>query len=324
MGALRLVIGDKNLSSWSLRPWVLMKHAGIAFEEELRLFDTPGWRDAIHGASPSGRVPALHDGELVVWESIAIAEHLADRFPEKALWPADPTARSIARAVSAEMHAGFPAMRSELSMEVMARHGRRVRSRECDADVRRVQAIWTDCRRRFGAGGPFLFGAFSIADAMYAPVAFRFRTYDVHFETPEAKAWVDAMLELPAMKEWEAGAAEEVKTRHQGFPATSSAKHVFAVVFSSQRSFGRGEEYDRAAVDMVELARKQPGFLGIESARDGSGFGITVSYWDSLEAIRRWGENPEHRLVQARGREAFYDRYSIRVASVERTIEWKR
>jgi glutathione S-transferase len=320
---MRLVIGDKNLSSWSLRPWVLMKHAGIPFTEDLRRFDTPGWRDDIDEASPSKRVPALHDGELVIWESLAIGEHLAERFPEKQLWPADPTARSIARAVSCEMHAGFSAMRSELSMEVMARHPARKRSRECDADVARVQAIWTDCRARFGKRGPFLFGSFSIADAMFAPVAYRFRTYSIAM-TPVVQAWVDAMLELPAMQEWERGAAAEVAAGHEDLPAASSAAHVYAVIFTSHRTDSAGEEYARANAAMDELAKKQPGFLGIESARGADGFGITVSYWSSLEAIRAWGEDPRHRGIQARARETFYDRYSVRVASVERSSEWKK
>ncbi|HEY8079428.1 MAG TPA: glutathione S-transferase family protein, partial [Labilithrix sp.] len=176
---LRLVLGDKNLSSWSLRPWVLMKHAEIPFEEEVRLFDTEGWRDTIVDVSPSGRVPVLLDGDLAVWESLAIAEHVAELFPEKRLWPKDRAARAHARAISAEMHAGFAHMRRDLSMDVTGRFPRRTFAVETERDIRRVLAIWSECRAHHASAGPFLFGAFSIADAMYAPVVWRFRSYDV-------------------------------------------------------------------------------------------------------------------------------------------------
>lgn len=321
---LVLFIGNKNLSSWSLRPWLVLKHAGIAFREEVLLFETPGWRSTIGAHSPSGRVPTLHDGDLRVWDSLAIAEHLAERFPEKQLWPSDPNARAIARAVSAEMHSGFGAMRREMSMDVTARGHTRTRSSECDADVARVVAIWEDCRRTYGAGGPFLFGAFSIADAMFAPVAFRFRTCEVPL-SGAAKAWCETMLALPAMLEWERDAEAEVRAIRKDRPRATdkapdptSAQHCFAVVFSSQRTDHDHAEYEATSERMVELSAKQPGFLGIESVRDESGAGITVSYWESLEAIRAWRDMPEHKAAQEKGRARFYERYEIRVCTVER------
>ncbi len=320
---LRLVLGDKNLSSWSLRPWVLMKHAGIAFEEEVRLFDTEGWRDTIVDVSPSGRVPVLLDGDLAVWESLAIAEHVAELFPEKELWPRDRAARAHARAISAEMHAGFAHMRRDLSMDVAGRFPRRTLAAETERDLRRVLAIWSECREHHAGAGPFLFGTFSIADAMYAPVVWRFRSYDVPIDDAGARAWYETMLALPAMQEWEraAIAETEAKTPGRGLALAGlarTAQHAYAVIFSSQRTKGHDEEYARATAAMEELANKQPGFLGIESARGADGFGITVSYWSSLEAIRAWKSQKNHTAAQARGRSTFYERYEIRVASVER------
>jgi glutathione S-transferase len=191
-----LLLGDKNLSSWSLRPWLLMRHAGIAFEEHVVLFEEESWREKIVALSPSRKVPALRHRrgsqqpaeELLVWDSLAIAEYIADLFPEKQLWPEDRAARAVARAVSAEMHSGFASLRKDMSMNVTARRPRRTVSRETQVDIDRVQAIWADCRKRFGADGPFLFGCFSVADAMYAPVVWRFRTYDVPL-IPEVRSW---------------------------------------------------------------------------------------------------------------------------------------
>jgi glutathione S-transferase len=332
---LLLVLGNKNLSSWSLRPWVLLRQAGIAFRERVLPFESEGWRDAIVALSPSRRVPVLHDGELVVWDSLAICEYVADSFPDAQLWPAPRDARALARAVSAEMHAGFASMRRDLSMDVVARHPPRTMSRETEDDVARVQQIWTECRARAGGsaggegGGPFLFGRFSIADAMFAPVVWRFRSYGVPI-AEGARAYYETMLALPAMKEWERGAIAEVdalaKSAAQSSPDGArarvpdprSAQHCYAVIFTSKRTSGAADAYDAAAAAMVELASKQPGFLGIESARGGDGFGITVSYWDSLEAIRSWKDVPAHAAVQARGKNTFYERYEVRVCTVER------
>jgi glutathione S-transferase len=203
--AYTLHIGEKNYSSWSARPWILMRQAAIPFTERLVSLSTAG-KAARLGALPAGRVPVLeHDG-VVVWDSLAIAEYLAERHP--GLWPADPVARAWGRCICAEMHAGFGALRSQMSMDVRARRPQRKRSPEVLADIARVEALWTETRRRFGAGGLLLFGEFTIADAYYAPVAFRFRTYGVE---PEGAAgeYLRALLALPAVRDWEGAAATE-------------------------------------------------------------------------------------------------------------------
>jgi glutathione S-transferase len=207
--ALKLILGNKNYSSWSLRPWIAMRHAGLSFEEEVIPLYEPGSREQVLKYSPIGKVPILIDGDMTIWESLAILEHLAERFPEKGLWPADPKARAHARAIAAEMHAGFAPLRRNCPMN-MRRVGkpRRDLPEEVLADVKRIDEMWTDCRARFGKSGPFLFGAFSAADAMYAPVVSRFASYA--FEVgPESKAYMDAMMALPAWKEWhDSGTAE--------------------------------------------------------------------------------------------------------------------
>ena len=321
---LRLVIGNKNLSSWSMRPWLLLTQAGIPFEEHVMLFEEPGWREKIVALSPSRRVPALHHGESSIWDSLAICEHIAELFPDKQLWPEDRAARAFARSVSAEMHSGFANMRKDLSMDVTARVPPRPLSHETQADVDRVLAIWEQCRERFGerAGGPFLFGAFSIADAMFAPVVWRFRTYGVSLASPRARAWYEMMLALPAMRQWERDAEAEVRAAEARPKATTpdptSAQHCFAVIFSSQLASPAPAGYEETAAAMVELASKQPGFLGVESVRGPDGSGITVSYWSSLEAIARYKAQADHQRAQSQGREAFYSRYEVRVCSVER------
>lgn len=208
---LQLVIGNKNFSSWSLRPWLLLKQAGLPFREipvRLRQADTNA---QILAHSPSGKVPALIDGDLTVWDSLAICEYLAEKasLNQVDLWPADPKARAEARSVSAEMHSGFAALRQQMSMEVAASRPGEGQTPEVLADIARIAALWTSCRERFAAAGPFLFGDFSVADAMYAPVAFRFHTYGVELP-PLAAAYRDTLLALPAMQEWAAGARAEV------------------------------------------------------------------------------------------------------------------
>lgn len=311
---MKLVIGDKNLSSWSMRPWLLMKQAGISFEEQVMLFDRPEWRSEIVALSPSRRVPALHDGDLVLWDSLAICEFIAEQRPE--LWPRDARVRAVARAVSAEMHAGFANMRDDLSMDVTAREPTGGLSTETAADVARVKQIWSESLAR--SGGPFLFGDFSVADAMYAPVVWRFRTYGISIEDPRARAWYEHMLDLPAMREWEGGAIAEVAGAKPKMPSPNSATHTFAVIFSSQRTDHDGDDYEETAARMEELASRQPGYLGIESARNPDGFGITVSYWGSLAAVKAWRDVAEHAAAQARGRKDFYERYEVRVCTVER------
>ena len=201
--ALKLIIGNKNYSSWSQRPWIAMRHAGIAFEEELVALFEPGWRDTVLKYSPTGTVPCLVDGDLTVWESLAILDYLADKFPEKKLWPGDLKARGHARAISSEMHAGFAALRQHCPMNMRRDRGKvRELTPQVQANVDRIDAIWSETRSRFGSGGPFLLGAFSNADAMYAPVVSRFDSYAIPVSAPSA-AYMDAMMALPAWKEWE-------------------------------------------------------------------------------------------------------------------------
>ena len=209
-GALTLVIGNRNYSSWSLRPWLYLRHHGLSFSEHRIPLDTERFRREIGQWSPTGRVPVLHAGGLAIWDSLAILEYLAERFPETGGWPADPAARAVARAASAEMHSGFAGLRAELPMDCRRREPRdpQALSLATRADIARVQALWRDCRERFGAGGPFLFGGFGIADCMYAPVASRFVTWGVDMDDT-ARAWVEALSGLPAMREWLAAAEAE-------------------------------------------------------------------------------------------------------------------
>jgi glutathione S-transferase len=171
---LQLVIGNKNYSSWSFRPWLAMKVARIAFEETVIPLDAPDFKSRLTALSGAGKVPVLIEGDTRVWESLAILEYLAEKFPEASLWPRDAQARAHARAISAEMHAGFQALRRELPMNMRRPVKPHPLAVDAAADVARIEVIWSDCRRRFGQGGPFLHGAFGAADAMYAPVVSRF------------------------------------------------------------------------------------------------------------------------------------------------------
>lgn len=205
---LKLVIGDRNYSSWSLRPWLAARQAGLPFEEVCIPLRTAGSKAHILQHSPSGKVPCLIHGDAVVWDSLAICEHLAELVPS--LWPADRQARSEARSVSAEMHSGFAALRQNMGMDIRASKPYDGRTAAVENDIARIVAIWESCRARFAAGGHFLFGAFSIADAMYAPVIWRFLTHAVTLP-PASQAWVETMLALPAMREWQAGALAEAE-----------------------------------------------------------------------------------------------------------------
>ena len=201
-----LVIGNKNYSSWSLRPWLAMKVLGIPFEEKrIPLYGPESKRELLQ-YSPAGKVPCLVDGELRVWDSLAILEYLAERHP--GLWPAEATLRARARSVSAEMHSGFPNLRQHMSMNVRKRHPGKGRTPEVLAEIARIVEIWSERR------GAFLFGPYCAADAMYAPVVLRFRTYEV--ELPAAcRAYADAVLALPALQEWMRDAGRETESLPQ-------------------------------------------------------------------------------------------------------------
>jgi glutathione S-transferase len=206
--AFTLVVGNKNYSSWSLRPWLAMRQAGIAFDEVVIPLYRPESKAAILAQSPAGKVPVLRHGDRVVWDSLAIMEYLAETCPDAAFWPENPAARALARCISAEMHAGFQALRGGMSMNLREHLPGQGRSDAVAADIARVTAIWRECRERFGEPGPFLFGRFSIADAMYAPVATRFRTYAVELD-PVCQAYADTILALPSFLEWQAAAEAE-------------------------------------------------------------------------------------------------------------------
>jgi len=209
MADFTLYIGNKNYSSWSLRGWLMAKASRIAFKEVLIRLRQPNTKAEVLRHSPSGRVPALVHGGVSVWESMAIGEYLAELYPDANLWPQDRAARAIARSVSTEMHAGFSALRNHFPMNVRSSFPNRASTPEVQAEIDRITAIWHDCRTRFGKGGPFLFGSgFSNADAMYAPVVSRFRTYKVELEA-EAQAYCDAVWSWPAMQEWAAAAKKE-------------------------------------------------------------------------------------------------------------------
>ena len=201
-----LVIGNKNYSSWSLRPWLAMKVLGIPFEEKRIPLYGPDSKRELLQYSPAGKVPCLVDGELRVWDSLAILEYLAERHP--GLWPAEATLRARARSVSAEMHSGFPNLRQHMSMNVRKRHPGKGRTPEVLAEIARIVEIWSERR------GAFLFGPFCAADAMYAPVVLRFRTYEVELP-PVCRAYADAVLALPALQEWMRDAGRETESLPQ-------------------------------------------------------------------------------------------------------------
>lgn len=213
MAELHITLGNKRYSSWSMRPWLALKATSLPFTEQVYCLGSDEMNAWLAANSPNRKVPLLQHGDLKVWDSLAIIEYLAELAPEAGLWPADREARAIARAVSAEMHSGFQPLRQSLGMNVARTYPGFAVPADAQADIDRIQALWAECRKRFGAkgangDGPFLFGAFSAADCMYAPVVTRFMTYDVTL-TPEAQAYVDAMLAQPFVAEWiAAGRAE--------------------------------------------------------------------------------------------------------------------
>jgi glutathione S-transferase len=198
---MKLLIGNKNYSSWSLRSWLLLAHLDIPFQEEALSFNDPAFKAKVRGHSPAGKLPVLIDGDVVVWDTLAIVEYLAEKFPDRGIWPTDRTARARARSICAEMHAGFTELRNRLPMNCELRLPFVPPDVAVHRDIGRILEMWTDCRGRFGAGGPFLFGAFSAADAYYAPVVRRFLGFAV--ELPDlARAYVATIDGLPAMRRW--------------------------------------------------------------------------------------------------------------------------
>jgi glutathione S-transferase len=212
-----LVIGNKAYSSWSLRPWIALRQSAIPFDEVRIPLYQDGHIAKIRGYSAAGKVPVLLHGATTVWESLAICEYLAERHPDKRLWPADAAARAYARSISTEMHAGFSALRSTLGMNVRRILPRSGMSTEVANDIARVEDIWNESLRRWG--GPFLMGEFSIADAMFAPVATRFKTYSVALSA-SAQRYANTLLALPAMQQWYSAAAAEPELLPQFEPQT--------------------------------------------------------------------------------------------------------
>jgi len=212
MAEFTVVIGNKNYSSWSLRGWLMARIAGIEFEEVVIPLDLPETHAAIRKHSPSGKVPVLLHRGLAVWESLAIAEYLNDLKPEVGLWPASAAARAHARSISTEMHAGFVELRNNMPMNIRASYPGKGMTPAVRADIERITSIWRDCRKRFAGAfqkdDGFLFGAFGAADAMFAPVVTRFRTYGVKLDT-DSDAYCNAVLAQPAMKDWAAAAKHE-------------------------------------------------------------------------------------------------------------------
>jgi len=203
-----VVIANKNYSSWSMRPWVLLRALGIDFDEVQLKFDSDEWRQGIGRWSPSGLVPVLWlDGEPV-WDTLAIVEAVAERWPDRGVWPRDPRARMVARSICAEMHSGFRALRDAMPMNIRGSHPGKGMSPEVARDIDRIVANWAGARERFGGGGEMLFGGFTAADAFYAPVVTRFVTYAVKLP-PVARRYADAVLALPAVQAWSASARAE-------------------------------------------------------------------------------------------------------------------
>lgn len=207
--ALTLVIGNKNYSSWSMRPWLALKAGNIAFEEVLiPLYTGDADKQRIIKYTRSGKVPVLIDGDVTIWDSLAIIEYVAERFPQAQLWPEDPARRAHARSVSAEMHSGFAALRDECGMNMHRPVRAKPLSANARADIARVQQIWTECRERYGKLGPYLFGALGAADAMYAPVVHRFQTYAIDVP-PVVGDYLATMTALPAYQQWTRAALAE-------------------------------------------------------------------------------------------------------------------
>ncbi|MGE5615972.1 MAG: glutathione S-transferase family protein [Bacillota bacterium] len=208
MADLTLVTGNKNYSSWSMRPWVLLRQLRIPFEEKILKFNSAQWDAEIERWSPSRLVPVLWRGDEAVWDTLAIMETLGEWYPDKGVWPRDARARAFARSISAEMHSGFRDLRTHMPMNIRASHPGKGDRPEVRANIERIEHLWTEARKRFGAGGDFLFGAFSAADAMYAPVVMRFKTYAVSLG-PASARYCEAVRNAEGIRAWVEGALAE-------------------------------------------------------------------------------------------------------------------
>jgi glutathione S-transferase len=208
MAKLHLVIGNKNYSSWSLRPWLAMTMAGLDFDETLILLDTQDTKKQIAEHSKAGRVPILRHGKVTVWETLAILEYLAETFPEKNFWPRAKAARAVARSISNEMHAGFSGLRNFCPMNLRRPQKPIMLNDETRADIARIEEIWRDCRKTYGKGGKFLFGRFCNADAMFAPVVTRFETYAIPV-AKDTRAYMEAVMATKAFQKWKSAALKE-------------------------------------------------------------------------------------------------------------------
>jgi glutathione S-transferase len=207
--ALRLILGSRNYSSWSLRPWLAMTDAGIPFDETVLPIYMPGAREAILEYSPSGKVPVLLDGNVRVWESLAIIEYVAEKFPSAGLWPQGAAERAHARAIANEMHGGFLPLRRNCPMNMRRPRGAIALAADVRANIERIAVIWSVCRSSHAAAGPFLFGPFCAADAMFAPVVSRFHTYRIEDVSTAGRDYMAAVMALPAWSIWSAAAASE-------------------------------------------------------------------------------------------------------------------
>jgi glutathione S-transferase len=305
-------------------------HHGIPFKETSLVAADPQTPAQLRSLGPTGKVPVLRIGEQTVWESLAIIESLADLYPKLAIWPRSTQARRHARAIAAEMHAGFAELRRHCTMNLALRTQVQLdpaRQRE----LQRFEAMVETARKEASGNGPFLFGDFTAADAMLAPVATRIRSYGLQVGA-QTQAWAAAIFSLPAFQRWEREAASELLSRPAAAqvgvpldgPVTTRIPEgpCYAVIFSNQRR-AQAHDYGETAERMVALAQTMPGYLGYESARDADGFGITVSYWSSEDAIANFRAQSEHRAAQAAGRERYYDSYDLRVARVERHIAFR-
>src|SRR5215217_3542653 len=203
---MKLLIGNRNYSTWSLRPWLVLRHFELPFEDEVLMLSGEGWRDTLAKRSPTGKVPVLIDGDLVIPETLAIIEYLADKYPEKDIWPADRADRALARAAASEMHAGFSSLRTHAPMNLRAAHPGKVDLDAVRRDLHRVEQLWGQLLAR--SGGPYLFGAFTAADAMFAPLATRLRTYALP-ASDTASAYIEAIYSLPAFQDWLSKALHE-------------------------------------------------------------------------------------------------------------------